>query len=93
MKLKEFYNQLMENGIRVPLIRDPKTKLPSISYTLVIVSFIYSLVAIALNIADMTTNTGASMELFYATAALYFGRALSIKGQTYSATNEEKKEE
>lgn len=93
-KLKQLYEQMLQNGVRLPLVNDPKSKTPSISYTLLVVSFMYATVAIALNIAKITENTSSAMELFYATAALYFGRALSVKGQDYSgAKQEEKKEE
>ena len=41
MNIKQFIDNLKDNGVPVILLRDPKTKEPSISFTLVVVSFIY----------------------------------------------------
>jgi hypothetical protein len=66
---------------------DPKTKEPSVSLTLMAVSFFVALVAIGLNIAKVTDNTSSAMELLITTAGLYFGRRLNFKGNVYGSDN------
>lgn len=89
-KIKLFYDQLVEKGIRLPLIADPKTKAPSISFTLLVISATTALTAIGLNIAKVTDNTSSAIEFMWACSALYFGRSLTFKGQEFKA--DEKKE-
>ena len=64
---------------------DPKTKSESVSLTLLVITFVAVLVAIGLNIAKLTESTGPVMELFYSVCALYFGRKINIKGNTFSS--------
>lgn len=54
--------------------KDPKTGERSVSLTLVAVTFIIAVVAMGLQVAKVTDNISSVLELFYATAALYFSR-------------------
>lgn len=49
----------------------------SVSLTMVLVAFVAVLVANSLEVAKVTDSTASLMELFYATAGLYWGRKLT----------------
>lgn len=55
-------------------IKDPKDNNPSVSLTLMMYSFIGVLSVNILVSLGKLPNTGIMSEIFYATAALYFGR-------------------
>lgn len=63
----------------LPFIIDPKDKMPSVSLTLLVVSFVVLLGASTLHLSKLTENTSSLTELFYACAALYFGRKVQGK--------------
>jgi hypothetical protein len=72
----EFAAKMNKYGVPLPTVRDPKTGLGSISLTLVFISFNMVLVGLvgkwagALGGIDLTQ----ALNLFYACAALYWGR-------------------
>jgi len=74
-KVSEFYNKV--RLLNLPWVVDPKTKEPSVSLTLMIVSFVLALAAWALILAKKIEAPSIIMELFYSTACLYFGRKIS----------------
>lgn len=63
-------------GIPLPMVRDPKTKIGSVSLTLVFISSIMVVIGLAgewsgkLGIVDINN----ALEFFYASSFLYFGR-------------------
>lgn len=76
-------------------LTDPKTKEKSVSLTLMLVSFILALVAGGLEMAGLVKGTSISLELFWGTAGLYFGRKFTTRGQSVgveAATAEPNKE-
>ena len=64
---------------------DPKTKEPSVSLTMLVVSFTGVLIAAGLHMADIVKDTSIMTEIFYANVALYFGRRFSMGGKTFSS--------
>lgn len=64
------------NGINVPMVKDPKTGIGSVSLTLVLISSIMVILGLVgkwsgrLGIVDIHN----ALEFFYASSALYFGR-------------------
>lgn len=60
-------------------IIDPKNKVPSVSLTLLIVSFICLLVGDFLEMFEKVKTTSNLMELMVLTVSLYFGRRLNFK--------------
>lgn len=82
-KWKALVVSLNAKGVPVPMIRDPKTGQSSVSLTLVFVSFNAVLIGIvgkwskALGDIDIAQ----ALNLFYACAALYFGRNMSTDGK------------
>jgi hypothetical protein len=85
-KVRKFTADLNSRGIAIPFVRDPKTKIGSVSLTLVILSSMLVTAGILLKwfdvklpaTADVAMNS--ALEYFYATAALYFGRSWQSKG-------------
>jgi len=81
---KTFTADMNKRGIPLPTVRDPKTALGSISLTLVFVSFNIVLVGLvgkwagALGGIDLTQ----ALNLFYACAALYWGRKFQGGGSS-----------
>lgn len=62
----------------------------SVSLTMVVVAFLAVLVANGLELAKVTESTASLMELFYATAGLYWGRKFtSAKGTVVDNTKGE----
>ena len=66
---------------------------PSVSLTLLVISFLLLVVVGALQIAGVINNTGVFTELFYSSSCLYFSRSLNIGGKTFTSSEAEKIEE
>lgn len=64
-----------------PWINDPTTKAPSVSLTIMVVSFILVALACVLEMMGKVKGVSSLPELFYATAGLYFGRRFTIGGK------------
>ena len=62
---------------------DPKTKEPSVSLTMLTVSFLGILIAAGLHMADIVKDTSVLTEVFYANVALYFGRKFNSSTKTF----------
>jgi len=60
-------------------LKDPKNGKGSVSLTLMMTSFAICVTASASFILGHIDTIGPVMELFYSTAALYFGRRFKIK--------------
>jgi hypothetical protein len=82
-KLKQLQNKLthlcLKKGIAVPVLRDPVTQQPSASFTLLVVSsglVIFGLINKMAKLVDGVDIENA-LQLFYASAGLYFGRKLT----------------
>ena len=75
-KWNEFIKILNTKGIPIPTIRDPKTQQGSISLTLVFISFNLFVLSVIGKYAAIFggIDTNQSLNLFYACAALYWGR-------------------
>jgi hypothetical protein len=70
-------------------IVDPKTNERSVSLTLMLCSFIIAVVAASLDMAGVVKSTSVSLELFWGTSALYFGRKWSARGQEIDLKDKE----
>lgn len=70
-------------------INDPKDNSPSISLTLLIVTFAITSVLGVLEALEKVKSTGPFVEILLSFIALYFGRRLKFKGQDYSADKAE----
>ena len=90
-QLKAFYDNLCEKGIRVPLLRDVVKGTPSISFTMLVVSFCLNIFSLVNKLAGWFSNVDGASELLIICAGLYFGR--SIAGKKASIKLDDKKEE
>lgn len=88
-KLKELYNKLHENGIKLLYIRDPKSKEPSVTLTLFIVSFNIYVFTLVNKLGKWFSDVDGASQLFIACGCFYLGRSLS-SGKTKSKAEEEK---
>ena|SRR6185369_4345921 len=81
LKWDAFVNKMNSKGIPLPTIRDPKTGLGSISLTLVFISFNFVLVGLVGKWSKELDgiDLNQALNLFYACAALYFGRNMTSK--------------
>lgn len=73
-------------------IKDPKTGEPSVSLTFLMISFLLAAGFSIASVLDQSKNPGPLMELFYACAALYFGRRVNIGGKNFSGKEENSSE-
>lgn len=71
---------------------DPKTDKESVSLTLMMASFLILVVLSTLKALEHVDSVGAFQELFYATAALYFGRRVQVNGKSFSSGDTTEKE-
>ena len=80
-KLKILISKLQKEGIPLIFFRDPIRKLPSVSLTLLLISFAVSLFALINKFAKIVEGVDIdnSLELLIICASLYFGRSLSSK--------------
>lgn len=80
-KIKILISKLQKEGIPLVFIRDPIRKLPSVSLTLLLISFSVSLFALINKFAKIVEGVDVdnSLELLIICASLYFGRSLSSK--------------
>ena len=72
-------------------ILDPKTKEPSVSLTLLVLSSLIFVVTMGLEMFDVIQKTSMTFEFFGSSAALYFGRRISFNGKNFSSEKEEEK--
>ncbi len=74
-------------GIPIPLLRNPGTDGPSVTFTMMVVTFLVCLASLAVKLAStgLAVDFSNSFELFMATSALYFGRNFQKGADSISA--------
>lgn len=79
--------------MKIPWIIDPKAKEESVTATLVVVSTIVMVTAIALEMAGKVKGTNLVTDFFWGSLATYMGRKLTFgKGQVAGVVAEDKNE-
>lgn len=80
--MKKLFDSLNKFGIPLPMIRDPKTGLGSVSLTLVFMSSIYVQLALLNMFAQMFQGVDIVNALYWhgMSLALYFGRSFNKAG-------------
>ena len=80
-RLQSLIIKLQKQGIPLVFVRDPITKVPSVSLTLLLLSFSISLFALINKFAKIVEGVDVdnSLELLIICASLYFGRSISKK--------------
>ncbi len=79
--IKDFLNKLNQKGIPIPLIKDPKSGMGSVSLSLVVLSSIWVQVALFckyFTIKCQNVDVSSATNWFLVAAGLYFGRNLSF---------------
>jgi len=66
-------------------VNDPKDGSPSVSLTLLVISFIAVLAANVLQMLGKISNCGSLQELLYAFVALYFSRRFNFAGKSFTS--------
>lgn len=69
-------------------LKDPVTGIVSVSLTFLVTSFILVVGFSVSNILGYSKDPGPVMDLFYACAALYFGRRVQVGSKTFSSKEE-----
>lgn len=77
--LKKFAHKLNEKGIPLPMIRDPKTGLGSVSLTMVVASFTVAILGMVGKISKLLGDIDMTQALWLLgiSCSLYFGRRVS----------------
>jgi hypothetical protein len=80
-KIKNKLKELQDSGVPLFFIKDPITKSPSVSLTLLIVSFTLSILSLLNKFTKIVDGVDIdnTLELLIVCASLYFGRSLSKK--------------
>lgn len=78
-KWRQFIKDMNAKGVPVPMVRDPKSGIGSVSLTLVFISFNTWLVSIIGKAAGALGGMDSSqaLNMFIACASLYFGRKMT----------------
>lgn len=94
-KIQQFVNWMHERGIPLPMLRDPKHGSPSVSYTMMTLSFSVCLAGLLGKISNFLGDVDMSqaLVLFGITSTLYFGRQSQINTANKTIDFSEKKEE
>lgn len=71
------------------LIKDPEHNGPSVSLTMMLISFVLVLVCAGLDMAGKVKSTSIILEVFWGTCGLYFGRKFTNKSGSNIDTTKE----
>lgn len=82
LKIKRILDYCNKFGIALPMIRDPKTNVGSVSLTLVFLSSVYVQLALLNSFAQMFKGVDITNALYWhgMCVALYFGRSYKKDG-------------
>lgn len=75
------------------VLTDPRTKQKCVSFTLLVVTFIVTLVAQGMYMYGKLQNAGQLVEIFYSTCALYFGTNSTFGSKVFSSGKAEQIEQ
>lgn len=70
-------------------IKDPVTKIKSVSLTLLVLSVCCAIIAGSLEMFGVVKTTSIFSEFMYSSLALYFGRRLNIGSKNFSSDKAE----
>jgi hypothetical protein len=88
-KIKTFITKLNERGIPLPTLRDPVTKLPSVSLTMLWVSFNVVLIGLIGKWSKyLDVDVQQAIYWFMVCAGLYFSRSISKNGNKVDLNKE-----
>lgn len=75
--IQKLLSYISEKGIKIPVIRDPVSQLPSVSLTLVVISAGFVMFGLFNKVAAVVRGVDmeSALSFFYSSSALYFGRS------------------
>jgi hypothetical protein len=87
-KLKQLYNYLHNRGFKFPLLNDPNTDQPSVTLTMMVISFVFCLAGLfqKLNNTDLDIDMSQALVLLTITSSLYLGHKISTNTVTKDIT-------
>jgi len=89
-KLKLLFQKLNEKGIPIPLLTDPRTKIGSVSLTMLVISFNIVLIGLVGKWSKyLDIDLQQAIYWFMVCSGLYFGRAVSKNGNNTQLDNKE----
>lgn len=91
-ELSKFFSKLNSQGIPIPLARDPKTGVGSLTFTMAVVSFGICILLLAGKIANLIGNVDYDNALWLLglTLSTYLGRQFQKNGRQLNVSSEEK---
>lgn len=91
-RIKELLNTLHEKGIKLPYFRDPIKGTPSVSLTMLVISFFIYLLCLVNKFAGFFggVDLDGSFQLLILAASLYFGRSFASTGKGKANLGEKK---
>lgn len=85
-KLKQLLKDMQDRGIPLLYLRDPKTKEPSVTFSMMVVSFVLCVGAVIAKVAESKLLGGLNfdycLQLLMATGAGYLGRKFMSGNKT-----------
>lgn len=80
-KIQTKLKELQDKGLPIVFLQDPITKKPSVSLSLLLISFVLSIFSLVNKFAKIVDGVDIenSLQLLIICASLYFGRSLSKK--------------
>lgn len=80
-KIKEFVKKLNENGVPLPMLRDPVNGKSSVSLTMMFIAFNINIAGLIGKLSGFLgeVDLGGANTLFITTAGLYFARRINTK--------------
>lgn len=93
--IRSFIKNLQDKGVVLLFVTDPVTKQPSVSLTLLVVSFTVLMLSLSSEVSKMlgVIDSDQALNVVIVTAGLYLGRSFSNKKFNVPSDKKEKEEE
>ena len=89
-KLNKMLDKAHKLGVKLPFLRDPLTQKPSVTLTMLLISFNFYLFTLVNQLAKFFSDIDGAGQLLIITSSLYLGRSFSTKS---GSSKDHKKEE
>jgi hypothetical protein len=87
-QLKALLDKAHTLGIKLPYLRDPLKGTPSVSLTLMMISFVLYILTLVNKLAGWFGDVDGTFQLLVLTTSLYFGRSFGNSGKGKTSTDE-----
>lgn len=91
-KIKEYLLKMNQDGVPLPMLKDPKTGKGSVTLTMMWISFNVSILALAGKVTKILGGVDYSDTLWLLglTSSLYLGRKIQKNGKDFTIDTEDK---